>query len=263
MVDQGISILNQTTAVVQKPSPKQNRANPPVVVDLQPYLQSSHPVLEKRGISGQACQYLGCGYLPERQQGKCSPLNGRLVFQVRGVNQDLKPVVLSHVGRALTEEQSAANGRYWGFPFSKKLEIYNQDKLLLDPGAKKQVEQHGLTLVEGFFDVAALVSAGCLNAGAIMGAHLCEEQVHQLQFLASHINISIVNLFLDRDNAGKEGALKAESLLKQHGFAVRIFDWDQKFERPGCLPVGITSGIKDPADMSGSQLRYLRKTGMI
>jgi DNA primase len=117
--------------------------------------------------------------------------------------------------------------------------------------------------VEGFFDVAALVSAGCLNAGAIMGAHLCEEQVHQLQFLASHINISIVNLFLDRDKAGKEGALKAESLLKQHGFTVRIFDWDQKFERPGCLPVGITSGIKDPADMSGSQLRYLRKTGMI
>jgi len=30
--------------------------------------------------------------------------NGRLVFQVRGVNQNLKPVVLSHVGRALLQE---------------------------------------------------------------------------------------------------------------------------------------------------------------
>ncbi len=263
MVDQGVSILNQTAPVGRKLVQKQNSANPPVTVDLQPYLQSLHPVLEKRGISGQACRYLGCGYLPEREQGKHSPLNGRLVFQVRGVNQDLKPVVLSHVGRALTKEQSAADGRYWGFPFSKKLEIYNQDKLLLDPMAKKQVEQHGLTLVEGFFDVAALVSAGCLNAGAIMGANLCEEQVHRLQFLASHIKISIVNLFLDRDRAGKEGSLKAASLLKRHGFIVSVFDWNQKFERPGCLPVGITSGIKDPADMSESQLRYLRKTGII
>lgn len=263
MVEQGVSDLNQTKSAGPKSIHKQNSVNPPVAVDLQPYLQSSHPVLGKRGISGKACRYLGCGYLPERRYGKSSPLNGRLVFQVRGVNQNLDPVVLSHVGRALTDEQLAADGRYWGFPFSKKLEIYNQDKLLLDPEAKKQVEQYGLTLVEGFFDVAALVSAGCLNAGAIMGANICAEQVHQLQFLASHMNISVINLFLDRDKAGREGALKAESLLSQHGFTVSIFDWNQKFERPGCLPVGITSRIKDPADMSGTQLRYLRKAGMI
>lgn len=263
MVAQGISTLNQTAAIEQKPIQKQNSLNPPVDVDLQPHLQSSHPVLEERGISSKACRYLGCGYLPEREQGKSSPLNGRLVFQVRGVDRDLKPVVLSHVGRALTEEQSTAAGRYWGFPFSKKLEIYNQDKLLLDPMARKQVEQYGLTLVEGFFDVAALVSAGCLNAGAIMGAHICVEQVLQLKFLTSHMDISVINLFLDRDKAGQEGSLRAASLLKQHGFTARVFDWDHKFERPGCLPVGIASGIKDPADMSGTQLRYLRKTGMI
>jgi len=82
-----------------------------------------------------ACKYLGCGYLPERSDGAKSPLNGRLVFQVRGISQDLKPIILSHVGRSLTDQQAGADGRYWGFPFYKKLEIYNQDKLLIDSSA--------------------------------------------------------------------------------------------------------------------------------
>ena len=143
MVDQGVSILNQTAAVGQKPAQKQNSANLPVAVDLQPYLQSSHPVLEKRGISGQACRYLGCGYLPEREQGKRSPLNGRLVFQVRGVNHSFNDTLKRCVepcwpciDNRNSRQPTAGIGV---LPFSKKLEIYNQDKLLLDPGAKKQL----------------------------------------------------------------------------------------------------------------------------
>jgi DNA primase len=190
-------------------------------------------------------------------------LNGRLVFQVRGISQDLTSVILSHVGRALTDHQADLDGRYWGFPFSKKLEIYNQDKLLLDPKAREQVEQYGLTLVEGFFDVAVLVSAGCLNVGALMGAHMAVEQVHQLKRLASHMNISRINLFLDRDEAGSKGTQAAVSILTHHGFTVNVFDWNHLFSRPGCPPVGIKPDIKDPADMSETQLKYLRKQGMI
>jgi len=265
MLENGISVLNKPITINQKSLqeqslPKENRA---IEADLRPFLKFEHPVLEERGISRKACQYLGCGYLPERVNGSKSPLNGRLVFQLRGVDQDLNPFIISHIGRALTDQQSASDGRYWGFPFSKKLEIYNQDKLLLDPLAREQVEHFGLVLVEGFIDVAALVSAGCFNAGGLMGSHITIEQVYRLKFLASHITIKEINLFLDRDEAGYKGTRRAVSLLKQNGFAVREFDWDQKFERPGCLPVGIKPLIKDPADMSGAQIKYLRKHKII
>jgi len=261
MISEGISNLNKPTVI--EPKPSQNQSNPPVGTDLQPFLEIFHPEFEERGISDKACRYLGCGFLPQRATGKSSPLNGRLVFQVRGISPDLNPVILSHVGRALTDSQSDLNGRYWGFPFSKKLEIYNQDKLLLDPRAREQVERYGLTLVEGFFDVAALVSAGCLNAGALMGAHMAVEQVLQLKFLATHMNIGIINLFLDRDEAGSKGTQTATSILTHHGFTVNVFDWNHKFSQAGHPQIGIKSDIKDPADMSATQLKYLRKQGMI
>lgn len=265
MLGNGISVMNTATTNDRKPlqkqtPPKENRA---VEVDLLPFLKPGHAGFENRGISRKACQYLGCGYLPERVNGSISPLNGRLVFQVRGINQELTPFILSHVGRALTDQQSTSNGRYWAFPFSKGLEIYNQDKLLLDPLAREQVERFGLILVEGFFDVAALVSAGCLNAVAIMGSHITIEQIHRLRFLASHMPIGVINVFLDRDEAGQKGSQRAVSLLKQNGFVVKEFDWNQKFERPGCPPVRIKPSIKDPADMSGVQIEYLRKHGII
>jgi len=265
MLEKGISVLNKTTHIDRKPLQKQNssRENRPVKVDLQKFFKPDHTGFEERGISRKACHYLGCGYLPERVNGSKSPLNGRLVFQVRGISQDLKPVILSHVGRALTEQQSASNSRYWGFPFFKKLEIYNQDKLLLDPLAREQVERFGLILVEGFFDVAALVSSGCLNAGALMGSHIAAEQIHRLKFLASHMTIGAINLFMDRDEAGRKGSKKAVALLRENGFAVKEFDWDQKFERPGCPPARINVSIKDPADMSCAQLKYLRKNEII
>ncbi|RLC00371.1 MAG: IS21 family transposase [Deltaproteobacteria bacterium] len=265
MLEKGISVLNKETSIDRKPVQKQSppKENRNVEVDLRPFFKPGHPAFEKRGISKKACQYLGCGYLPERVNGNKSPLNGRLVFQVRGISQDLKPEILSHVGRALTDRQSTSNGRYWAFPFSKGLEIYNQDKLLLDPLAREQVERFGLVLVEGFFDVAALVSAGCFNAGALMGSHITVEQVLRLKFLASHMAIRVIHLFMDRDEAGQKGSKRAVSLLKRNGFAVKEFDWDQKFDQPGCPSVGISSLIKDPADMSGTQIKYLRKHGII
>ena len=266
MLENQISDLNQTAKSVDpKPVQKLNlpKENKPVKVDLRPFFKPGHAAFEKRGISTKACKYLGCGYLPERPDGAESPLNGRLVFQVRGISQDLKPIILSHVGRSLTDRQANADGRYWGFPFYKKLEIYNQDKLLMDPLAREQVERFGLILVESFFDVAALVSSGCLNVGALMGALITTEQIDRLKFIASHVAIKKIKLFLDRDDAGRKGTQRAVSLLTQNGFIVKVFDWEQPFARPGCPPARIKPSIKDPADLSGSQIKYLRKQGII
>ena len=70
-------------------------------------------------------------------------------------------------------------------------------------------------------------------------------------------------MFLDRDEAGRKGTRRAALLLEQNGFIVKVFDWSQKFERPGYPPLRIDATIKDPADMSGTQLKYLRKHGII
>jgi len=208
--------------------PDENR---PIKVDLRRWLQSGHPELQRRGVTDATCQYLGCGFLPEKPQGKRrSPLNGRVVFQVRGVSQngsDLRPVILTHVGRALTWEQEKTEGKYWGYPFYRGLEIYNQDKLLLDPRARHQVEHFGLVLVEGFFDVAALVESGLLNVGALMGAQMSDKQVTRLKFIGSRVAIPKITLFLDRDEAGITGSEKALSLLRNNGFSVDVFDWNQ------------------------------------
>jgi DNA primase len=241
--------------------------NRSIKVDLRPWLQCHHPELERRGISKTTCRYLGCGYLPIRNgKTKHSPLNGRIVFQVRGIGEErngLKPTILTHVGRALTAEEEKSNGKYWSYPFQKRFEIYNQDKLLWDGKAQEQIKKFGLILVEGFFDVASLIESGCLNVGGLMGVQISTMQIARLKFIDAHVQMRKIKVFLDRDVAGVEGAQKALSLLKSNGFQVDIFNWDQIICRSQGTSVKIPENIKDASDMSAKQLQWLRENGTI
>jgi transposase len=232
-------------------------ANRAIGIDLRRYLRSDHPELVRRGISDVTCRYLGCGFLPPNASGRSgSPLHSRLVFQIRGLKENghgLEPVILSHTGRALGMEQENSEGKYWSYPFRKGLEIYNQDLLVLDPEARRQVSAFGLVLVEGFFDVAKLVEAGCRNVGALMGAHISAGQIERLAWIRSRTGFSRIVLFLDRDDAGQEGTRRAIALLRQHTFEVSVLDWDPS------LP----NSVKDPADMSVQQLQRLRTQGCL
>ncbi len=236
-------------------------------MDLRRWLQTDHPVLEQRAVSSATCQYLGCGFLPEKAgESTQSPLNGRVVFQIRGIEKTgsgFKPIILTHAGRALSPEQESSDGKYWSFPFHKSLEIFNQDNLLLDALAQQQVKQYGLILVEGFFDVAALVGAGCLNVGALMGAQITTQQIERIKFIDSIVKLPKILMFLDRDEAGVTGARKSIALLQKNGFEVEEFDWDQLFDRPGSCPVSIPAGLRDAGDMALIQLRWLRKQKII
>lgn len=229
-------------------------ANRAIEVDLRRYLQHDHPELTHRGISTTTCSYLGCGYLPQRMNGgSTSPLQARLVFQIRSVEENcrgLQPIILSHAGRAVMPEQENTDGKYWSYPFRKGLEIYNQDKLLLDAEARRQMGAFGLVLVEGFFDVAKLVEAGCRNVGALMGSHISAEQIERLAWIRSRISFRRIVLFLDRDEAGQKGAYHALDRLRQHNFEVSVYDWER-----------IPDSIKDPADMTAQQLQQLRVQG--
>jgi len=258
MIGQGIcSAIKQPTPVTEakpQPTPVTMPANRAIDIDLRPYFRCDHPELSRRGISAATCRYLGCGFLPPRTNGgSSSPLHSRLVFQIRGVKEDgqgLQSIILSHTGRALMPEQEHFDGKYWSYPFRKGLEIYNQDHLLLDPEAGRQMSLFGLVLVEGFFDVAKLVEAGCRNVGALMGAHISAEQIERLAWIRSRVGFPGVVLFLDRDEAGRKGACQAFDGLRRRNFDVSIFDWNQP-----------QNTILDPADMSLDQLQQLRTQG--
>jgi len=259
MVAQGICTgMRQSAPAGPKPEadPGSPSANHAIEVDLRRYLRCDHPELIRRGISATTCRYLGCGFLPPRNNGgPASPLHSRLVFQIRGMKENgksLEAIILSHTGRALIPEQENANGKYWSYPFRKGLEIYNQDHLLLDPEAGRQMSTFGLILVEGFFDVAKLVEAGCRNVAALMGAHISTEQIERLAWIRSQVGFPRILLFLDRDAAGRNGACQVSDRLRQHSFEVSTFDWDRD---------QIPASAKDPADMSVEQLQILRMQG--
>lgn len=257
----------QKKAVFDEKAQTSERHNRAIKADLCRWIDYDHPALKKRGICRSTCQYLSCGFLPDRRDNHPgSPLNGRLVFQIRGILRKLDafvPVILSHVGRALDLQQEKSNGKYWSYPFFKGLEIYNQDKLLLDKNARVQLSEHGLILVEGFFDVAKLIEAGCLNVAGLMGAYMTDSQAERIRFIAEHVAIKHVTIFLDRDQAGRQGSQRALELLEKHKFSVRVFDWDQSFEKPDATITHIARTINDAADMSVSQIMWLRRQNIL
>jgi 5S rRNA maturation endonuclease (ribonuclease M5) len=271
MVVEGISTVDgkqpQSTYGSNNPSPASTKTNPAIKIDLRRYLRADHPELQRRAIDTGTCRYLGCGFLPRRAQRKgVSPLNGRLVFQIRGVRENGKqilPVILSHTGRALSRQQEERDGKYWSYPFRKGLEIYNQDQLVLDKEARDQTGKFGLILVEGYFDVAKLVAAGCRNVGALMGSSISAEQIQRLLWICNRLQLPYILLFLDRDKAGQQAASKIQQQLGRHKLAVTVFDWNQKLSLNGQSTEPIPQCIQDPADMTVDQLRALRSQGII
>jgi 5S rRNA maturation endonuclease (ribonuclease M5) len=243
------------------------KTNPAIKIDLRRYLRSDHPQLQRRGIDAGTCRYLGCGFLPQHSQAKLgSPLNGRLVFQIRGVRENdnkCQPVILSHTGRALSRQQEDRDGKYWSYPFRKGLEIYNQDQLVLDKEARDQAGKFGLILMEGYFDVAKLVAAGCRNVGALMGSSISAEQIERLLWIHNRLQFPYILLFLDRDKAGQRAASKIQQQLGRHKLAVTVFDWNQKVSLNGQSAEPIPQPIQDPADMTVGQLCALRRQGII
>jgi len=243
------------------------KSNPAIKIDLRRHLRADYPELQRRGIDTDTCRYLGCGFLPQRSQAKASSrLNGHLVFQIRGVRENGKQcqaVILSHTGRALSREQEERGGKYWSYPFRKALEIYNQDQLVLDQEAREQAGKLGLILVEGYFDVAKLVQTGCRNVGALMGSSISAEQIERLLWIRNRLQFPYILLFPDRDKAGQQAAGKIQQQLGRFKLAVTVFDWNQKVSVNGQSAEPIPKCIQDPADMTVSQLRALRKQGII
>lgn len=266
------SAPSTTPAVPPRGEKKEKGQNRPIHKTLVPSLEVEHPELARRGISVETCHYLGCGYLPElRADGtpRRSSLKNRIVFQVRGLQEDaegtLKPVILTHLGRALTPEaiEEEKWKPYGGF--HKTLELYNLDKVILDARAAEQIRQTGQVLVvEGCFDVAKLVEAEIYNAVATFGWSLSEEQCKRLDLIAEHTGARRFLFWYDRDRAGQAGHEKARELLKENErFETATFDWEMAFPSPTRGEVKIPPAITDVCEFSVEQLRWLRREGVI
>lgn len=241
------------------------RINTPIRQNLIPLFteQGTHPLFIQRGISRATCEYLGCGFLARSK----SPLQERVVFQVRGVQQTQKgysPCILSHIGRALTPQTKEEHGKWWNYTgFVKTLELYNIDKLLLDENARQQAIDSGhIVLVEGCFDVAKLVEAGILNSVATFGAHLDENQLPGLRLILESLGISKVLVWYDRDQAGGHGQQAALDLLRLAGINASGFDWNRSFHSTKRREIILPQAINDVCDFDTHQLQWLKSAGL-
>ncbi len=246
-----------------KPAKATKTVNAPIKQSLLPSLsgQGSHEEFTRRGIGEKTCRYLGCGLL---EKGR-SRLKNRIVFQVRGVersDEGLKPVILTHIGRATTPEQLEAGGKWLSYKgFRKSAELYNLDKLLLDPVAREQVRKTGRVLiVEGAFDVAMLVEAGVFNVVAVMGSDLSDEIRPRLDLIREKLNAPTLRLWFDRDQAGAAGQAVALEKLTGWDLPAEAFDWEARF---GADQIAIPDTITDPCEMSVRQIQWLRAQDII
>jgi hypothetical protein len=292
LLDRGVSSLRTRSrrsmrkrgALADKPGPGEPPApdngepaddlpeNPPIRQDLRPLLTFRHPAFEERGISPAVPEGLGVGYYAEKE-GSRSPMAGRLVFQIRGVVEGEdgkpKPVILSHIGRATTEQQEEEHGKWLFYSgFRASLELYNVDTVLLDREAIRQAKETGrIIVVEGCFDVIKLCSAGIRNVVATFGAHLSGAQASKLRRAVATVGAGRVLVFFDRDQDGsspnREGTRRALERLDAADLESESFDWSMTFQDRRRGLVGIPKPIADPCDFTAEQLRWLRGRGVL
>lgn len=169
-------------------------SNPPLSLRLT--LAHDHPhLLKDRGLSLDIVTRFGVGYCAR------GLLRGMIAIPIHDEDGDL----VAYAGRRLKSADIREHGKY-RFPkgFRKEHVLYNLERV------KALGVPEGLALVEGFFSVLALAECGIQNAVASMGCSLSEAQADLLAEHASHVAI-----LYDGNEAGRDGALHAQSLLEK------------------------------------------------
>jgi 5S rRNA maturation endonuclease (ribonuclease M5) len=164
-----------------------------------------------------------CGYLPNDGGGdkRGWSLRGSILYPVLSENGK----VLTWVGRDVlheakerdyqqltpAERQSQEPPAKHRFPkgFHRGQELFGQHAArLTEPGYREFIQQHGLTLVEGFNDVINLDTLG-IPALAIMSNRMTDAQGEKVIRFMKHLGTTRVNLMFDCDDPGTAGAKEA------------------------------------------------------
>lgn len=257
---------NKPTAHRERKKEEALKINKPIRQDLVPALDPAHSLIANRGISESTAKLLRFGYLDPKKSR--SILAGRLVFQIRGVQENgdghLKPVILSHMGRATTSQQEEETGKWMHYAgFHKSSALYNID-FLTNRKAVLQVKRAGvILLVEGCFDVAKLAQAGHVGVG-LLGAHLSEFQIPLLRLIAERTGVHQFRCVLDRDGAGIAGMKRAMTLLRREGFTADGFNWSHpSSDRYPGKSFTIPNQYQDVCDLEVPQIQWLHRNGFL
>jgi DNA primase len=176
------------------------RTNQPLKFELK-HLDPDHLFFSDRGLLPATVNFFGLGF---QANGKF--IGNRIAIPLH----DEKGVLLGYAGKALTEEQAAADGKY-KYPggFLKSIVVYNLHRL--QPGHKL------LIVVESPISVWWLYQNGWPNVVSLLGSSLSEEQV---KLIASYFvgRKGGIILLLDNDQAGQNCLQKCLSVLAKRLF---------------------------------------------
>ena len=169
-------------------------------------IDHAHAYLQRRGVKETTAQHFGIGFFP----GKGS-MTGRVVIPIHNERGEL----IAYAGRAIDQTEPK-----YKLPagFKKSAVLFNLHRVLGLPAESRA----RIIVCEGFFDCMKLHQAGLPAVVGLMGSSLSDAQEKVLQKFAR------VLLFLDGDDAGREGARTIAARLTYHTFVTIISLLDGK-----------------------------------
>ena len=180
------STESATHAVAPTPSPPPRQMdssapNPPLERALKD-LNPDHPYLVTRGLTIPTIR-------TTFQLGYCTRglMRGRIAIPIH----DEHGTLVAYAGRAVDDELAVSRGRY------RLPDGFRRSAVLFNMHRAKAFADHGLIVVEGFFDCFKVHQFGFSNVVALMGSSLSEAQE---QLLVAHTDR--LALMFDGDDAG-------------------------------------------------------------
>lgn len=260
ILENGWTKSEQKFSEPSSPESENPKHNPPIRQNLCSALseQGTHPVFQAKGISASTCEDLGIGYLA---QGR-NILKDSIVFQVRGISADGNPNVLSHIG---WKPENSQHPWIKYETFDPSLELYNLDRLLTDPEAKRQVEeQQSVILLFDPWDVAKSHEAGLRNIVSLLNAELSQNQIEKLRQIQNQLQPEQLLVWFHRDEASQSNQQATLDLLNASRLKASGFDWEQSFQNPkGHDPISIPKTLQSACDLSVQQWQWLRKQKLV
>ena len=163
---------------------------------------------KRQGVGEEGLLSAGLVGRSEKTGGLFDRFRGRIVFPIR----TLGGKVVAFSGRRLDAEEPKYLNTADTAVFAKGRTLFNLDL------ARAPIRRAGaVVVVEGNFDVLALVGAGFPNVVAPLGTAFTREQARALRRYTA-----TAYLAYDGDAAGQRAAFKAGDLLLAEGFDVRL-----------------------------------------
>jgi DNA primase len=169
-------------------------------------LDEDHPYLKERGVTQDAITYFGLGF-----HGGKGIMKGRIVIPIMNSQGE----VVAYAGRWPGSEPPEGEGKYkLPHGFHKSLEIFNLHS------AKECAREHGLIVVEGYFDVIRLWQNGICHAVGLMGTSLSADQ--EAQLVEAVGPQGRITLMLDGDQSGRTCTTELLTRLSSHVFVKAV-----------------------------------------